>query len=199
MSNFNSLKDKLSSIKSISEKQANKIIIDFLTQREKQYIDSNYWTNIQEEFDNLKFCKKCNKINSEIDDICLQCKQNQSTTLVIVKNQLDFQNLEITLAKSSFNSFVLNLNSKKELIDYISFSNDHKALEEYFKEKNINEVIFALSFTDENKLLIDFIKEQVIDEKIKVYSLAMGLPTGNIMEYIDNDLLEYAFLNKKKI
>ncbi len=199
MNNYNSLKNKLSSIKSISDKQANKIIIDFMNIREKNYGDSNIWAKIQEEFDSLHFCIKCNKITSNEDKICNSCNTNLSTTLVIVKNQLDFQNLEMTLNKSGFNSYILNLNSKKDLIDYISFSSNHLNLEEYIKDKKIEEIIFALSFTDENKLLIDFLKNEIIDERIKIFSLAMGLPTGNIVEYIDKELLDYAFNNKKKI
>ncbi len=199
MNSFNSLKDKLSSIKSISDKQANKIIIDFMSARDKNYTDSNIWEKIQEEFNALNFCIRCNKITSNEDKICNFCNSNLSTTLVIVKNQLDFQNLETTLNKSGFNSYILNLNSKKDLIDYISFSSNHLNLEEYIKDKRIEEIIFALSFTDENKLLIDFLKNEVIDERIKVFSLAMGLPTGNIVEYIDRELLDYAFINKKKI
>ncbi len=187
--------EKLSELPSLTKKTSTKMIIDFLKKENK----NKDLEIINELLMELKFCKKCNKITSNDNSVCNSCQKNNSETLILIKNHLDFINLEKHVEQNNFNSYILNIDSKASLIKFLSFDENYKKLSFFLENTTkIKEIIFSFSITSENDLLSSFIQENFKD-KYNFYVLGKGLPLGNSINYIDQDTLKFAFLKKEKI
>ncbi len=190
------LLDLLVSFPSISKKTANRLLIDLLALKDNKitFVD-DLKTNLLA----LNFCKQCNKITSNSDLICDDCKLNKSDTLVLVKNHLDFNNLEAVINQNQFNSYVLNINSRQELIVFFGDRTKFNQLQQFVElNPEIKNIFFSFSHTNENDVLIKLI-EELIGDNFNYYQLAKGLPSGNSVDYIDQETLKHAFSKKEKI
>ena len=196
--NFDELVDIISSLNSVTAKSAKKISLDILDMKERNIDFLTTINKIESIYLTTGYCKLCNKINSNKTLVCTDCQSNNSRTLVIVKNQQEYENLRIIIELSQNNSFILMIKNKSDLISFLSFQEKYKKFERYLKSNpNFKEIIYSLSHTDDNEILLDFIRDQV-DDSISFYTLAKGLPIGNSVEYIDQESLVSAFNKKVK-
>ena len=67
------------------------------------------------------------------------------------------------------------------------------------KKNSINEVILACSATVEGQTTAHYIQSSLKDTKVKISKLALGLPVGGEIEYLDDGTLFSAFKNRSPI
>ena len=149
--------------------------------------------------DNICYCDVCGNISdSEICTICSSSTRDDSIVLVVekAKDILLFEKIGVFKGKYHV------LNGLISPIDNIG-PNDINliSLIQRIKENNIKEVIFALKPNIEGETTLQYIKKLLYDASngIKVSKLAIGVPVGADMEYIDSLTLEMAIDERKSL
>ena len=181
----------------IGEKTAERLAFSLLDfNKEQLTIFSNSIADIR---DNICYCDVCGNISdSEICTICSSSTRDDSIVLVVekAKDILLFEKIGVFKGKYHV------LNGLISPIDNIG-PNDINliSLIQRIKENNIKEVIFALKPNIEGETTLQYIKKLLYDSSngIKVSKLAIGVPVGADMEYIDSLTLEMAIDERKSL
>ncbi len=181
----------------IGEKTAERLAFSLLDfNKEQLTIFSNSIADIR---DNICYCDVCGNISdSEICTICSSSTRDDSIVLVVekAKDILLFEKIGVFKGKYHV------LNGLISPIDNIG-PNDINliSLIQRIKENNIKEVIFALKPSIEGETTLQYIKKLLYDVSngIKVSKLAIGVPVGADMEYIDSLTLEMAIDERKSL
>ena len=181
----------------IGEKTAERLAFSLLDfNKEQLTIFSNSIADIR---DNICYCDVCGNISdNEICTICSSSTRDDSIVLVVekAKDILLFEKIGV------FNGKYHVLNGLISPIDNIG-PNDINliSLIQRIKENNIKEVIFALKPSIEGETTLQYIKKLLYDASngIKVSKLAIGVPVGADMEYIDSLTLEMAIDERKSL
>lgn len=182
----------LTNLTKISKKQSEKISEEILTVSDKDFaFFINSLQNIKSKY---SFCELCHGLKKERQcSICFDVSRDN--VLLVLENfnniikfeKLNFYHGKYYVLPYLINSKNLNLsiNEKmyKELLNYA---------------KNFEEVILALSPTLEGEMstirLMNFLKEH----NVKVSRLAIGLPMGSNIDYLDGLTLEQAIKNRQE-
>ena len=181
----------------IGEKTAERLAFSLLDfNKEQLTIFSNSIADIR---DNICYCDVCGNISdNEICTICSSSTRDDSIVLVVekAKDILLFEKIGVFKGKYHV------LNGLISPIDNIG-PNDINliSLIQRIKENNIKEVIFALKPRIEGETTLQYIKKLLYDASngIKVSKLAIGVPVGADMEYIDSLTLEMAIDERKSL
>lgn len=181
----------------IGEKTAERLAFSLLDfNKEQLTIFSNSIADIR---DNICYCDVCGNISdSEICTICSSSTRDDSIVLVVekAKDILLFEKIGVFKGKYHV------LNGLISPIDNVG-PNDINliSLIHRVKENNIKEVIFALKPSIEGETTLQYIKKLLYDvsNDIKVSKLAIGVPVGADMEYIDSLTLEMAIDERKSL
>lgn len=181
----------------IGEKTAERLAFSLLDfNKEQLTIFSNSIADIR---DNICYCDVCGNISdSEICTICSSSTRDDSIVLVVekAKDILLFEKIGVFKGKYHV------LNGLISPIDNVG-PNDINliSLIHRVKENNIKEVIFALKPSIEGETTLQYIKKLLYDVSngIKVSKLAIGVPVGADMEYIDSLTLEMAIDERKSL
>ena len=181
----------------IGEKTAERLAFSLLDfNKEQLTIFSNSIADIR---DNICYCDVCGNISdSEICTICSSSTRDDSIVLVVekAKDILLFEKIGVFKGKYHV------LNGLISPIDNVG-PNDINliSLIQRIKENNIKEVIFALKPSIEGETTLQYIKKLLYDvsNDIKVSKLAIGVPVGADMEYIDSLTLEMAIDERKSL
>ena len=181
----------------IGEKTAERLAFSLLDfNKEQLTIFSNSIADIR---DNICYCDVCGNISdNEICTICSSSTRDDSIVLVVekAKDILLFEKIGVFKGKYHV------LNGLISPIDNVG-PNDINliSLIQRIKENNIKEVIFALKPSIEGETTLQYIKKLLYDvsNDIKVSKLAIGVPVGADMEYIDSLTLEMAIDERKSL
>lgn len=181
----------------IGEKTAERLAFSLLDfNKEQLTIFSNSIADIR---DNICYCDVCGNISdSEICTICSSSTRDDSIVLVVekAKDILLFEKIGVFKGKYHV------LNGLISPIDNVG-PNDINLISLIYrvKENNIKEVIFALKPSIEGETTLQYIKKLLYDvsNDIKVSKLAIGVPVGADMEYIDSLTLEMAIDERKSL
>lgn len=145
----------------------------------------------------IKRCIKCNNLTE--DDLCDICKDSSrdSLLLCVVDDPKSIVQFERSGAFSGF-YFVLN--------GLISSDNnyDPEALKienliNLIDENNVKEVIIAVKPSIEGETTSLYISKILEKKDLKVSRIALGIPLGADMDYVDSLTLELALENRKEI
>ncbi len=196
-SNLKKVIDCFKKFPGIGEKTAERLAFSLLDfNKEQLTIFSNSIADIR---DNICYCDVCGNISdNEICTICSSSTRDDSIVLVVekAKDILLFEKIGVFKGKYHV------LNGLISPIDNIG-PNDINliSLIQRIKENNIKEVIFALKPSIEGETTLQYIKKLLYDvsNDIKVSKLAIGVPVGADMEYIDSLTLEMAIDERKSL
>ncbi|MBD5422910.1 MAG: toprim domain-containing protein [Mycoplasma sp.] len=191
---FENLIDILREYPNVSNKQAMKIIKFIFEEKiDKFENDVNIF------IDNLKKIKRCKLCSYfSIDDLCNICNSDdREKKLMIVENVDQIQKYEdwgIFHGKYYLVPILFSKNFERTKDDY-NFS----SLIEYVD--NFNEIIIGLSPTPEGVLTSNLVFDKIKKEKpnILVSKLAIGIPLGTSVDYMDKLTMSYAIQNRKDI
>ena len=180
----------LNSIPMVSKKQAEKMAYYF-TQEEKEKV-LKILDSIKKANELVVYCQECSVLTDE--NICYICSdKSREKVLVVVENSSDVFKLE---KNQNFKSYYHVLNGlikakQKNNFSNINFDKFKKRIKEY------SEIIIALSPNLEGLITANFLKTLVKDKKVT--QLAIGIPLGAAMEYVDDISLKNAFENRKEV
>lgn len=183
--------EKIKKIDNLTTKQAEKIVNWIIETDEKHVLEvSNSFMELKRK---IKYCSLCGYQTEEQKcSICVD--SSRSNVLFIVEN-----------------SKVINKMEKANIYDgkYFIFNNvisDEKSLDEsnelieklIFYAKDFEEVIIGISPTLGGELTSQILKKYLRENNIKVSQLAIGLPVGASVDYIDTITLEQSIRNRTK-
>ena len=145
----------------------------------------------------IKKCIKCNNFTE--DDLCDICKDysRDSSLLCVVDDSKSIVQFERSGAFLGF-YYVLN--------GLISSDNNYdpealkiEKLLDIINERNVKEVIIAVKPSIEGETTSLYISKILEKKDLKVSRIALGIPLGADMDYVDSLTLELALENRKEI
>lgn len=192
-SEFDELVDSLTEIPGISKKQARKIINYFLT-LDRTHLDQNI-KNFINKLEKIKKCSICNFWT--IEDKCKIClSKNRENKLMIVENSSQIEKFEEWKIFNGKYYVVPVLFSKKfEQVKNFDFS----FLNNYVN--SFDEIIIGISPTPEGIITSNFIYDSIkkVYPNKQISKLAVGIPLGTSLDYMDQLTMSYAIKNRKNI
>jgi len=184
----------LKKLPGVGEKTAMRLTF-FLLNSPEEYVNS-----LGEEIKNLKrkvkLCKICyNFTEKEICDICKN-KSRDKRVICVVEDVNDMIGIENT---GEYKGVYHILHGSYSPITGMTFENlKVKELFERVKRDDVKEVIIATNPTAEGNATAIFIKDELkkINKNIKITRIAVGIPAGAELEYIDKITLSEAIKNR---
>lgn len=202
MNEIEKLSKYFSEFPGIGPRQAKRFVY-FLLSKNKGFLDE-LTLNINDLKKSISICPSCfrffpkNKGSSSLCHIC-DDKNRDSSLLMIVSRDVDFENIEKT---GSYNGLYFVLGGTVPILekDPENKIRMKELLSKIEKKSNVKEIILALSANPEGENTADFIKEKILPicEKlsIKISLLGRGLSTGLELEYSDSETLKNALKNR---
>ncbi|MCM8772194.1 MAG: recombination mediator RecR [Candidatus Omnitrophica bacterium] len=143
----------------------------------------------------VKLCQKCYNFSiKELCDICLDSKREN--IICVVEEVKDL----ISIEKTNFKGKYHVLWGRISMLENIK-PEDLKIpqLIERVKKENVKEVIIATNPTPEGENTANYISEMLKKIGIKHSRLAIGVPLGSEIEYIDIHTLKKAIEGRKEL
>ena len=179
----------------IGEKTAERLtfsLLDFSKEQLTSFSDS-----LLEVRDNIFCCSICGNISDNaICSICSDSSRDSEVILVVEKTK------DILLFEKSatFKGKYHVLGGLISPLDGIGPNDINLAnLISRIHSEKIKEIVFALKSNIEAETTIQYIKKILCDTEIKISKLAIGVPIGADMEYIDSLTLGLAIDERKNI
>ncbi len=134
---------------------------------------------------NIKFCKTCFNISD--DDECAICRSHRrdQSILCVVEESNDVMAIENTSQYTGVYHVLGGVISPINGIGQSELKIEQLLNRVSQKSKEIKEVILALSPTMEGDTTAFYINRKLKDMKVKVTSIARGVPVGGNLEYTD--------------
>ena len=187
---------ELESLPGIGPKMAGRIALSLFKYPSKIEIIRGSLSGIT----HLKKCIKCNSISDE--EVCSVCSDTtrESNKIMVVEDYFDSVVIENT---GSFKGYYYIIEGLISPLNNIMPENLRiKGLIDRLKELISNsslEVIFALNPSLEGESTMLFIEREIGKNSAGSYSrLAMGVPRGSDIDYIDTDTLSQAIESRKQ-
>jgi len=187
---------ELESLPGIGPKMAGRIALSLFKYPSKIEIIRGSLSGIT----HLKKCIKCNSISDE--EVCSVCSDTtrESNKIMVVEDYFDSVVIENT---GSFKGYYYIIEGLISPLNNIMPENLRiKGLIDRLKELISNsslEVIFALNPSLEGESTMLFIEREIGKNSAVSYSrLAMGVPRGSDIDYIDTDTLSQAIESRKQ-
>jgi len=187
---------ELESLPGIGPKMAGRIALSLFKYPSKIEIIRGSLSGIT----HLKKCIKCNSISDE--EVCSVCSDitRESNKIMVVEDYFDSVVIENT---GSFKGYYYIIEGLISPLNNIMPENLRiKGLIDRLKELISNsslEVIFALNPSLEGESTMLFIEREIGKNSAVSYSrLAMGVPRGSDIDYIDTDTLSQAIESRKQ-
>lgn len=203
MDNISKLIEIFKDFPGIGPRQAKRFVY-YLLNKNSAY-SSDLANLIKEVRNSVHTCEECFRFfpnsNSKVCQICAD-KTRDNTQLMIVPNDVDFENIEKT---KSYNGFYFVLGGTVPILDKNPERKiRQRELLEIINKKiqnKLTEIIIAVNYNPEGENTLSYLKEILhpILEKnnIKVSNLGRGLSTGTELEYSDSETLKNALKNRQ--
>jgi recombination protein RecR len=192
---FNELVTALSRFPSIGRRSAERIAFHIL----KMPTDSvrELAHKIEEIHNYLKPCKFCNNFSSnEICSICADIKREKDI-VCIVEEPKDILAIEKTSQYKGLYYVLLGSVSPLEGINAEDLN--LQKLINRIERGEITEVIISTDADTDGELTAQFLIEKISPYKLKIYRIAIGVPLGTQIEYIDSATLGKALLERRPV
>ncbi len=174
--------NELRRIPGIGTKSAQRITF-FLLKTEKEKV-ANFTKAITEAVEKTRFCSVCNNITEfEVCELCSD-KRRDETKICVVEEPFNILSIERTgLYRGMYHVLLGNLSPIKGVgPDELKISGLKKRID----SGNVEEVIIATSPTVEGNATAIFIYDILKSSGLKITRIAMGLPIGADLDYVDS-------------
>lgn len=192
---INDLIECFKKLPSIGEKTAERLALSTITMDDKTIeLFSNSLKNIKTK---IKKCDKCNNLTE--DTLCLVCKNKNrnSEMLCIVESAKDVKLIENNNIYNGYYYVLQNLISPSNGLDPSSIEIDR--IINLIKENDVKEVIIAIKPNVEGETTALYISKLLEKYDVIVSRIALGIPIGAEIDYVDSLTLEMAIENRKVI
>ncbi len=185
----------IAKLPALGTRSARRIVLHLLEHKDTQLSSLNEaLKNLQ---DNVKICPVCG--NFDTTDICSICgnEARDSKTLCVVRDVSDLWAMERAgFYKGKYHILGGILSAIEGVLpEDLNIS----TLKERVSRDNVQEVILALPATVDGQITSQYIISQLKPFNIKLTTLAMGLPVGAELDYMDNGTIELALQSRKEI
>lgn len=185
---------QLSKLPDIGPRAASRLVFYLINQDQKE-LDS-LAEMIKDIKGEIHLCSQCFNMtsNSNLCHICLDNKRDKRL-ICVVENILSIPSIERTGQYKGLYHVLGGLIMPSEGIGPENIK--IKELVERAKKEKVEELIFALSPTTEGDTTVLYIEKILKPMNIKTTRLGRGLSIGSDLEYIDENSLTNAFLNRR--
>ncbi len=186
--------DCLKSLPGIGEKTAERLAFSIMNfDKDKLTFFSDAILSVR---DNIKRCEICNNItDKEKCSLCTSEDRRKDVVFVVEKPK------DVTLFEkiNVYKGIYHVLDGLISPLDGINPEDINiKKLIDRIDEGNIKEVILALKPSIEGETTMQYIKKLLEKKNVKVTKIAIGIPIGTDMEYIDPMTLELSLEERKE-
>lgn len=192
---FNELVKSLSRFPGVGRRTAERMVFHLLKMRPEEI--KNFVDNIQEIHNHIKPCKFCNNFSSK--DICSICAdtKRESDVICIVEEPKDVMAIEKTSRYRGLYYVLLGSISPMEGIDAENLNT--RKLINRLEQGGIKEVIISTDPDNDGELTAQYLIQTLSRYPIKLYRIAIGVPLGTQIEYIDSATLGQALMERKVV
>ena len=184
----------VSKLPGLGPKSAKRIVLKLINNREE--LIKPLTNTLAQVYKNVVRCKNCGNLKStNLNCVCFSKKYDQ---ICVVENIADMWVIESSgiykghyhILGGTLPSFEGKNSGNGLLIE---------SLVNRVKKNSVKEVILATSATVEGQTTAHYIQDSLKDTKVKISKLALGLPVGGEIEYLDDGTLFSAFKNRSPI
>ena len=192
---FNELVKSLSCFPGIGRRSAERMAFHILKMKQEEVKDLA--CKIDEIHNHIKPCHVCNNFSTEeVCSICADPKRDKSVVCV-VEQPKDIIAIERT---SRFYGLYYVLLGSISPIEGISGDDlNVQRLVERLSKGEVTEIIISTDSDNEGELTAQFLIQKLSPYKVKIYRIAMGIPLGTQIEYIDSATLGQALAEKRQV
>ena len=192
---FNELVKSFSRFPGIGRRSAERMVFHVLKMGLEDI--KNLAHKMEEIHEHIKPCKVCNNFSTK--DICSICSnpKREKDVVCVVEEPKDIMAIEKT---SRYNGLYYCLLGSISPMEDIGGENlNLKKLINRIERGEIKEVIISTDPDNDGELTAQFLIQKLSPYKVKIYRIAIGIPLGTQIEYIDSATLGKALLERKVI
>jgi len=192
---FNELVRGFSRFPGVGKRSSERIVFHILKMSPNEVKDLA--GKMEEIHNHVKPCKMCN--NFSTNDICSICAspKREKDTICIVEEPKDVMAIEKT---SHYNGLYYVLLGSLSPIEGINGEElNLRKLTERLEKGEIKEIIISTDPDNDGELTAQFLIKKLSAYKAKIYRIAIGVPLGTQIEYIDSATLGQALLEKRAV
>ncbi len=192
---FNELVSELARFPGVGKRSAERMAFHVLKMKPEAIKDLT--AKMEEIHNHIKPCSLCNNFSTK--DICAICASNnrQRDTICIVEEPKDIMAIEKTSRYNGLYYVLLGAISPVEGINPEDLS--LQKLLNRLKSGEIKEVIISTDPDNDGELTAQFLIQRLSSYNLKIYRIAIGIPLGTQIEYIDSATLGQALIEKKAL
>lgn len=192
---FNELVTALSRFPGIGRRSAERIAFYILKMAPENAKDLAH--KIEDIHNHIKPCVMCNNFSTqEICSICGDYRRDKEV-VCIVEEPKDILAIEKTAQYKGLYYVLLGSVSPLEGVNAEDLN--IRKLINRIERGEVKEIIISTDADNDGELTAEFLIEKISPYKIKIYRIAIGVPLGTQIEYIDSATLGKALLEKKLV
>ena len=180
----------VSKLPGLGPKSAKRIVLKLINNREE--LTKPLVNTLAQVYKNVVRCKICGNLKS-VDSNC-NCSNKNYDQICVVENIADMWVIQSSgIYKGHYHILggtLPTIESKKN--DGLLVS----SLVDRVKKNTVKEVILATSATVEGQTTAHYIQDVLKNTKVKISKLALGVPVGGEIEFLDDGTLYSAFKNR---
>ncbi len=145
----------------------------------------------------IKPCSMCNNFSTK--DVCSICSdpKREKDVVCVVEEPKDIMAIERTMHYRGLYYVLLGSISPIEGINGEDLN--LRKLVNRVERGEVKEVIISTDPDNDGELTVQYLIQQLSPYKVKIYRIAIGIPLGTQIEYIDSATLGKALLERKPI
>lgn len=185
----------IAKLPSLGARSSRRVILQLLKKRETLFLPLIEAMNDVAE--NIKTCEICgNYDTSSPCSICVEEKRDIKT-LCIVQDVADLWAMErVSMFKGKYHV----LGGVLSALDGVAPEDlNIENLLFRIKKENIDEIILALPATVDGQITSHYLVSKLKDNKVKISSLAQGIPMGAELDYMDEGTIQLALNSRKTL
>lgn len=192
---FSDLVKGFSRFPGVGRRSAERMVFHTLKMNPEEVKD--FAGKIEEIHNHIKPCRVCN--NFSTNDICFICAnpKREKDIICVVEEPKDIMAIEKTAHYRGLYHVLLGSISPIEGIGGDDLN--VKKLIERAEKGGIKEIIISTDPDNDGELTAQFLIQKLSPYNIKIYRIAIGIPLGTQIEYIDSATLGKALLERKAV
>jgi len=192
---FNDLVRNFSRFPGVGRRSAERMVFHLLKMNPEEV--KKIASEMEELHKHIKPCKMCNSFSTK--DICSICSdpKREKDVVCVVEEPKDIMAIEKTMHYKGLYYVLLGSISPIEGINGEDLN--LRKLVNRVENGEIKEIIISTDPDNDGELTVQYLIQKLSPYKVKIYRIAIGIPLGTQIEYIDSATLGKALLERKPI
>jgi len=192
---FNELVRSFSRFPGVGRRSAERMVFHILKMNREQVKELS--GKMEEIHNHIKPCKMCNNFSTK--DVCSICSsfKRDKDVICVVEEPKDIMAIEKTSRYNGLYYCLLGSISPMEGLGGEDL--DLRKLINRIEKGEIKEITISTDPDNDGELTAQFLIQKLSRYKVKIYRIAIGIPLGTQIEYIDSATLGKALLERKAV